>query len=183
MQLSIFKREKKQINNLRLLNNVPAVLYAKGIQNENIYLKKDELKKTFATIKPGELPTTIFTLKSEKETFKAVVKDISYFVTTYEVQHIDFMKLDEKLKISINVPVRSIGMAESKGVKLGGNFRQVMRSIKVKCLPKDLPKEFVIDVSQMDVGELKRLGDISMPKGVDHVNKNMQEVIISISKR
>jgi large subunit ribosomal protein L25 len=183
MQLSIYKRDKKETKKLRFLENVPAVIYAKGFQNENIYLKKDELKKSFSTIKQGDLPTTVFTLKGEKETFKAIVKDIQYFVTTYEVQHIDFLKIDENSKITANVPIKCIGHAECKGIKLGGNFRQIIRNLKVKCLPKDLPKEFLIDIADMEVFQVKRLSDIELPEGVVTTNKNLGEVIVSISKR
>jgi large subunit ribosomal protein L25 len=183
MQLSVYKRDKNQTKKLRMFDNVPAVIYAKGIENENIYIKKDELKKCFASLKPGDLPTTVFTLKGERETFKAIVKDIQYFVTTYEVQHIDFLKIDEKASISVNVPIKCIGVNECKGVKLGGNFRQIIRSLRVKCLPKHLPKEFVIDITEMGVPDVKRLSDIELPKDVVSTNKNLGEVIVSISKR
>jgi large subunit ribosomal protein L25 len=183
MQLSIIKRDKKQLNKFRILGNIPAVIYAKGMENENVFIKQDEFKKHLASIKPQELSTTIFTLKSEGKTFKAIIKDIQYFVTTYEVQHIDFLKLDENSKINVNVPIKCIGQNECKGVKLGANFRQMIRSLKVNCLPKNLPKVFVIDVTDMDVNEVKRLSDLAMPKDVVSANKNMNEVIVSISKR
>ncbi|EKD85832.1 MAG: hypothetical protein ACD_37C00598G0004, partial [uncultured bacterium] len=131
MQLTIRKREKKETKNLRRTNNIPAVVYAKGKENESIYLDRFELNKHLSSLKPGELATNIFTLKNEKETFKAIVKDIQYFVTSYNIAHIDFLKLDEATKISVNVPIRFTGINECKGIKLGGNFRQAIRTLKV----------------------------------------------------
>lgn len=183
MQLTIHKREKKDTKKLRLLNNVPAVVYAKGKENEHIYLDQAELNKGLTSLKPGELATTIFTLKNEKETFKVLVKDIQYFVTNYKISHIDFLKLDDKTKISVNIPIIFTGVNECKGVKLGGNFRQVIRTLKVKCLPKDLPKEFVMDVKDMELGQVKRLSDFSMPKGVECISKRLNEVVASVTKR
>lgn len=184
MQLSIYKREKKQIKKLRHLGSVPAVVYAQDQKkNENIYLKKDELKKQLATLKPGDLSTSIFTLKSEKETFKAIVKEIQYFVTTYEVSHLDFMRLDEKKVITAKVPIRFTGVAECKGIKQGGNFRQIIRAMKVKCLPKDLPKGFVVHVADMEIGDVKRLSEIKLPKDVISVSRKLNEVIVTITKR
>lgn len=183
MQLTIHKREKKDTKKLRRLNNVPAVLYARGKESENIYLDQAELNKSLATVKPGDLSTSIFTLKNEKEAIKAIVKDIQYFVTTYRIAHIDFMRLDDKTKIAINVPIKFIGMSECNGIKQGGNFRQVIRTMRVKCFPKDLPKEFVVEVSQMELGQVKRLSDIDLPKGVESVSKRLNEVIVAITKR
>lgn len=183
MELQIYKREKKQINKLRHQKNIPAVVYAKGSENENIYLKSEDLKKLIAKLQPGDLATTIFTLKGEKKTFKAIVKDIQYFVINYDIMHLDFLKIDEKTEIRVKIPVRCIGINECPGIKQGGNFRQVIRAMKVKCLPKDLPKEFIIDVSEMDTGHVRRLSDIELPKGVISVSRKLNEVVVTITKR
>lgn len=183
MQLTICKREKKETKNLRRTNNIPAVVYAKGKENENIYLDRAELNKRFASLKPGELATCVFTLKSENETFKAIVKDIQYFVTSYNIAHMDFMRLDDNTRISVNVPIVFTGINECKGIKLGGNFRQAIRTLKVKCFPKDLPKEFIVDVANMELGQVKRLADIPLPKGVESIGKRLNEVVLAITKR
>jgi len=182
MQLTVHKREKKDTKKLRHLNNVPAVVYAKGKENENIYLDYRELNKNLSSLKPGELAATIFILKNEKETFKAIVKDIQYFVTTYKISHIDFLKLDDKTKISVNIPIKFTGINECKGIKQGGNFRQMIRTMKVRCLPSDLPKEFEIDISEMELGQVKRLSDITLPKRVESISKRLNEVIVVITK-
>lgn len=183
MQLTIRKREKKDTKKLRRLNSVPAVVYAKGKENHSISLDQAELSNRLASLKPGELATTVFTLKSEKDTFKAIVKDIQYFVTNYNIAHIDFMSLDDNEKISVNIPIVFTGINECKGIKLGGNLRQAIRTMKVNCFPKDLPKEFVIDVSDMDLGQVKRLSDIQLPKGVESASKRLKEVVVSVTKR
>jgi len=183
MQLSINKREKNHTKKLRRFNNVPAVIYAKGVKNENIYLSQADFKKHLAKLNPGELSTCIFTLKSEKETFKAIVKEIQYFVTTYDISHIDFMRLDDKTKITAKVPIRFIGVAGCVGIKQGGNLRQIIRAVKVKCFSKDLPKEFVFDIEKMELGQTKRVSDIVLPKGVELVTKKLREVVVAITKR
>lgn len=183
MQLTVRKREIKDTKKLRRSNNVPAVIYAKGKENENIYLDQAELNKNLVSLKPGELATSIFTLKSENESFKAIVKDIQYFVTTYNISHIDFLRLDDNTKISVNVPIIFIGINECKGVKLGGNFRQVIRTLKVRCFPKDMPKQFVIDIADMELGQVKRLSDILLPEGVESISKRLNEVVAAITKR
>jgi large subunit ribosomal protein L25 len=186
MQLTVFKRKadtKKDINVLRHEGNIPCVIYSKGIKNENIYVKKSEFEKILRNLVQGDLSTTVFNVKSDKESYNAIVKDIQYFITTYEVSHIDFYKLNENEEIKVNVPIRFIGDQECKGVKQGGTIRQVLRRVKVKCLAKNLPKEFVLDISQLDIGNVKRLSDIDFPKGVMPIVKSLKEVAITITKK
>ena len=183
MDLEVFKRDKNQNNSLRVLKNIPAVIYGKGMDNENIYLKEYDLKKILQSIVPGELATTIFSLKEGKKAKKVIVKDIQYAVTTYDVTHIDFLSFDENIAISVNVPINVINGQESKGVKLGGNIQQIIKSVKVKCLAKDLPKTFIVDAIEMDVGSVYRLSDIKLPSGVKILAKNLNEVVISLKKQ
>jgi large subunit ribosomal protein L25 len=186
MQLTVYKRKadtKKDINVLRHEGNIPAVLYSKGIKNENIYVKKSEFEKILRTLKSGDLSTTIFKVKSDKESYDAIVKDIQYFITTYDISHLDLYKLNEKEEIKVNVPIRFIGEQDCKGVKQGGTIRQVLRRVKVKCLAKNLPKEFVLDIADLDIGNVKRLSDIDFPKGVTPIVKSQKEVAIAITKR
>ncbi|NGX56244.1 MAG: General stress protein CTC [Candidatus Anoxychlamydiales bacterium] len=186
MQLTVYKRKtdtKKDINVLRHEGNIPAVLYSKGIKSENIYINKSEFEKILRTLKSGDLSTTIFKVKSEKETYDAIVKDIQYFITTYDISHLDLYKLNPKEKIKVNVPIRFIGGQACKGVKQGGTIRQILRKAKVKCFSKDMPKEFIVDVASLDVGDVKRLSDIDFPKGVDPITKALKEVVIAITKK
>ncbi|MBN2478591.1 MAG: 50S ribosomal protein L25 [Parachlamydiales bacterium] len=183
MELEVFKREKESTNKLRILKNIPAVLYAKGMKNENIFLKTGDFKNKTAHLKPGDLSTTIFTLKQDNKSIEALVKDIQYHVTTYAIIHIDFYKLDDKTPISVNVPIRFSNVQDCIGIKHGGNVRQVIRTVKVRCLKKYMPKEFILDVANLDMNDVLRISDIKMPENVFCETKNLNEVVVIIAKR
>ena len=182
MELKILERDKKDTKKMSKFGNVPAVIYSKRMESRNIFLNDRELKNILSKLESGELSTLIFTLKNEKESFKAIVKDIQYFITSYNVSHVDFLALDDKTEVQGKVPIRCIGMAECVGIKQGGHLRQVIRSTKVKCLPKDLPKEFILDVAPLDVGGLLRLSDLQLSKGVKATAKSLKEVVVTIKK-
>ena len=115
MELTVNVRDGKKVNDtkrIRRFGGIPAVLYSKGNKNENITIDKEEFLKVLGSLKTGELSTTIFKLKSKKEETEAIIKDIQYFVTNYEISHIDFMRLDNKNKINVNVPIRFVGEAD-----------------------------------------------------------------------
>jgi large subunit ribosomal protein L25 len=186
MELKIFKRsslQKKVVKDLRRSKDIPAVLYAPGKENENIFIKGAEFSKNLAKIEKGHLSTTVFTLKTEdNRTFKALVKDIQYGKTNYAVLHIDFLQLQEEKMINVRVPIKCIGTDVCPGIKLGGNLRHAIRKIKVRCFPKDLPLEFIVDVKSLNLLDKIRINEINMPQGVTSITP-VQEVAIVIAKR
>ena len=76
----------------------------------------------------------------------------------------------------------SLGVADCVGVKMGGFMRQILRWVKVRCLPKDIPQKFVLDVSELGISQSKRLSDIVIPENIRPLAK-MQEVAVLIAKR
>lgn len=185
MKLSVFKRtvgKKGETKQLRRTGKIPANLYGREKEPEAIYVNGEEIGAVLRNMKPGLLPTTVFELTGDNKKFKAIVKEIQYHVATYDVEHIDFVILSDKIPVTVNVPIQVLGMAECVGVKLGGFVRQVIRSLKVTCLPKDIPQEFTVDVRELNIAQSKRLSDISIPAGVKPVGR-MNEVAVVVAKR
>lgn len=185
MKLTVTERpsaKKGELKQIRREGKVPAILYSAGRPNVQLTLDGAEFNAILRNMKPGHLPTTVFHLMINGKETKAIIKDIQYQLTTYLVSHIDFEELVEEMPISVKVPIQCIGVADCVGVKLGGFLRQVIRHVKVECLPKHIPAEFVVDVKDLGIRQSKRLADISMPKGVKPLAK-MDEVVVVIAKR
>ena len=185
MKLAVKERvseTKKEINEIRRQGDIPAVIYSSKTQPEKLTISGVEFNAALRGMKPGQLPTTVFTLSNGKKERKAIIKDIQYHLTTYVVSHLDFEELVENVPVSVKVPVNCVGIAECAGIKLGGFLRQVVRHVKVKCLPKLIPSEFVVDVKDLGIRQSKRLKDLPMPAGVKPLIKS-EEVIVVIAKR
>lgn len=186
MKLKFYQRaagKKSDIQKMRREGDIPASVYVKGHNAESISIKSSEFSSLMRKVLPGRLSTAIFSLVDENgKERRVVVKDIQYHVTTYQVLHLDFEELIDNVMISIKVPIEYVGAAESPGVKLGGAVRQVIRSVKVRCLPKDIPAYFTLDVKDLGPRESKRLSDIAMPQTVRPL-ANLKEVALVIVKR
>lgn len=181
MKLEVHKREtgKKGIaNKLRRDGYIPAILYGFNQAGAPIHVKADEITAVLRNMRPGLLSTTVFELHEGAAKKKAIVKDVQYHVASYEIVHIDFMQIAEDKPVTLNVPVRMLGSADCIGVKLGGFLRQVVRSVKVSCLPKDIPQELTLDVAALNVGESKTLADIGISSKVRLLTKNGVAVIV-----
>jgi large subunit ribosomal protein L25 len=185
MKLTVNAREgetKSAIKQVRRQGNIPGIIYAPGQTPESVVVDGTEFATAMRGIKPGQLPTTVFTLAGGKKERKAILKEIQYAITTYQVSHLDFEELKDDVKVQVKVPITLTGASDCIGVKLGGFLRQVVRFIEVECLPKHLPKEFEVDVRDLGITQVKRLSDLSMPTHVRPL-ANMEEVIVVVAKR
>ena len=49
---------------------------------------------------------------------------------------------------------------------MGGQLEQMIYSLEIKCLPKDLPEIIEGDASELNVGDILNVGSMSWPEGV-----------------
>ncbi|MBA3957219.1 MAG: 50S ribosomal protein L25/general stress protein Ctc [Parachlamydiaceae bacterium] len=186
MKLQMSKRSaarKSESKAIRRAGNIPAILYTQGKPGETVAVPNGEFQSLLRQVQPGRLSTTVFTLIDENgKERRAIIKEIQYEPTTYKVSHLDFEELHKDVKINLNIPIECTGVAECAGIKLGGVLRQVIRSLRVRCLPKDMPAVFELDIRNMANRESKRLSDLAIPKEVSPL-ANMNEVAVVIVKR
>lgn len=185
MKLTVTKRpgtRKSEAKEIRRKGNIPAVLYSAGNPCESIEIDGNQFKTIVREIKSGRLSTTKFALNDGGKERIAIVKDIQYHPATYQILHLDFEELIDAALVNVKVPIFCTGVVECSGIKLGGFLRQVIRTIKVECLPKDIPAEFAIDVRELGIRQSKRLRDLVFPKGVRPLAP-MEEVVVVIAKR
>jgi large subunit ribosomal protein L25 len=186
MKLQVFKRaslKKSETNKIRREGDIPAIVYVRGKSTDAIGVKGGEFTSMLRTLQPGRLSTTIFTLVDESgKERKAILKEVQYHPTTYNVQHLDFEELFNDSAVKVKVPIELTGTVDCVGVKLGGNLRQVIRYLRVSCLPKDIPNALQVDVRNMAMFDSKRLSDLEIPETVRPL-VNLNEVAIIVAKR
>ena len=185
MKVKISKRtgkQKSEVTQLRHEKHIPGVIYGKEKAAQLISADGADLAAALRQMKKGHLPTTIFELDFDGQTVKAIAKDIQYHPVTYRALHIDFMELQDEVPVNVSVPVECIGVADCSGIKLGGFLRQVIRHVRVRCLPKDIPSQFELDVREMGLKQSKRISDIDMPAAVTPL-VGTKDVVVTIAKR
>ena len=186
MKLLLKKRAgvaKSENKAIRRAGDIPAVLYGSGLEPEKLVVPGQEFQGVLRhlKVKAKQLATQIFELEIDGATRMALVKDIQYHPATYAIEHMDFILLKDDKPVTVNVPIQILGAADCVGIKLGGTLRQVIRSLKVSCLPADIPSEFQIDIKELGVTQAKRLSDINIPANVRPLSA-MSEVAVVIAK-
>lgn len=175
--------KKSQAKSLRREGLIPAVIYHRSKEAEAVSLDSTEFTTILRNIVPGRLSTTVFSLTLEDGSArKAILKDIQYNPINYNVIHLDFEELIDKVHVNVKVPIEFLGAADCVGIKLGGFLRQVKRHMKVNCLPENIPSHFQIDITEMKLYDSKRIGDLTLPETLRPLTK-LSDVVVVIAKR
>ncbi len=175
--------KKSEVKNARLDGLIPAVIYSAGKPGDPICVDGPTFTNFLAKLKRGRLPTVQFVLVDDKGAKRrAIIKDIQYDITTYDVIHLDFQEIHDDAEVNVKVPIECAGLIECVGIKHGGVLRQVIRSVKVRCLPKDMPAYFELDITNLELKQTKRLRDLAIPHGVRPI-ADLNEVAVVIAKR
>jgi large subunit ribosomal protein L25 len=126
---------------------------------------------------------TIFKLEiAGGETTPVMVVDQQLDPIRGTLLHADFKRIDLTKRIKVNVPVVTTG--EAKGVKVQGGLLEVItRSIEIECLPDDIPEKFVVDVTELMIGQAKRASDIPMAGSMKLVSAAETVIAHSVALR
>lgn len=140
---------------------VPAVLY--GPKTENFHLLLDK-KDIFAILKSETGENTIVKVSFDSESRDVMIKELQKNPVSDELLHIDLIQISMDKAIRVAVPVTLIG--EAIGVKTEGGFVDfVTREVEVECMPKDIPEQIELDISELHLHQSLKIHDLISPKG------------------
>lgn len=141
---------------LRKSEMVPCIIYG-GDVNINFYAHKNSFRHLVYT--PD---AHIVNLDLEGKKMKIVMKDIQFHPVSDEILHIDFMHVHDNKPVVIEIPLKVTG--DSPGVKAGGKLRIKLRKLKVKGLVNDIPEVINVDISELQVHQSIKAGDLKVDK-------------------
>ena len=143
---------------------VPAVIYGRHMgKPQNLQLDARALKAALGKTTGEHVLVDLEIVGGDKTL--ALIQDVQHHTLKRHIMHVDFHALRADEKMHTTVPVVTFG--EASGVKnLGGILEQLLRSIEVECLPKDLPDSIVVDVTALEIGDAIHIKDLPLPAGV-----------------
>lgn len=150
------------VKRLRKAGIVPAALYGRKAQPTNLQVHGKTFSKLLETSASDNI---LVSLKIEGGSEQlALVQEVQHDYLRGGILHIDFHAVVSDEEIHANVPVVTVG--ESPGQKLGGLIEFLHHEVEVHCLPKDLPENIEVDVSELQLGQAVHIGDMKFPDGV-----------------
>ena len=169
--LSGTKREnfgKRASKRYRRENLVPAEVYGASKDNQSILVNSFELTNQ---IKDPQFYSNVIDLNVGKTKIEVILKDVQRDPQKSHITHIDFLELDQNVKITVNVPINFINEDTCVGIKTsGGVISHIITEIEISCLPKDIPENIQVDVQELDINQSIHLTEIKLPDGVEFLS-------------
>jgi len=151
---------------LRANGRIPAIIYGRQAQPQNLEVNAKEMENLIHHSVSENLLVDLAVKDDTRPNRLALVQEVQHHPLSGQVLHVDFHEVAENEKVTVMVPVESVG--EAAGVKTsGGVLEHVLFKIKVRALPNDLPEMIQVDVSHLEIGQGIHLGDIKAPPGVE----------------
>lgn len=151
---------------LRRQGRIPAVIYGRQIQAQNLELKAEDLEEMLHHAASENILVDLSVEGDDRPQRLALVQEIQHHALNDDVLHVDFHEVSPTEKVTVMVPTEAVGEAE--GVKSnGGVLEHVLFKIRARGLPKDLPEVIHVDVGHLQVGQSVHLGEIKVPEGVE----------------
>lgn len=144
----------------RAAGRIPAVLYGGGVDPLSITISSKDWEKITRHMKRNVILDMEIHGGASVENRPVMVKEVQRDGVGTEIMHIDFLQVSMEKLVEVEVPIHLTG--KSKGEVLGGVIDVHLRSIKVECLPGQIPEEIVIDMTELDIGDSVHVSDISL---------------------
>ena len=177
--LKAFPRTQKrrgQVKQLRSSGRVPATIYGRQGAPQNLEINTREISDLIHHSVSENLLVDLSIENDARAKRLALLQEVQHHPIDGKVLHVDFHEVAENEKVIVSVPVETTG--EAAGVKnSGGVLEHVLFKLKVRCLPKDLPEQLLIDVSSLEINKTIHIGEITPPAGVEIIGDKKLPVV------
>ena len=162
----VLNRVKDKGSNKSLLNQgmIPGIVYGKNTDPTKIAFEEKILKKL---IDAGGFYSKIIDLNIEGNKEKVLPKQLQYNPVTDRLIHIDFLRVQEDTKVTVEVQVDFLNKDICPGLKKGGVLNTVRRLVELSCNANKIPEKLEFDLVSTEIGDAIKISNIELPEGVE----------------
>jgi large subunit ribosomal protein L25 len=97
--------------------------------------------------------------------------------------HVDLFAVNLQEKLTVDVPVVAVGEAPAVAELKIGVLQQILNTLKVECLPGDIPAQLNVDVGGLaEIDDGIHIRDIALPPGVSLAHGiDPEELVLKIA--
>ncbi|HET7710138.1 MAG TPA: 50S ribosomal protein L25/general stress protein Ctc [Sphingomicrobium sp.] len=147
---------------LRRDGRVPAVIYGEKKEPLAIHVEQKLLNKMLST---GHFMNSIVMIDVGGKATRTLPKAVDFHPVSSAPIHVDFLRIGEHSKVSVNIPVRFDNEEASPGLKRGGVLNVVQHEIELVCDAAEIPEELHIDLTGLEIGDSIHISEVTLPKG------------------
>ena len=145
---------------LRRTSMTPGVIYGAGKENTHVSVDPRDI---MAGLNTTGFYARLYELNVGKTKERVLVREVQMHPVTDRPIHIDFLRVSKGAKIHVNIPVHFINEDKCPAVKQGGMLNIVLHSLEVTCSVDAIPKEILVDLSGLEMGDSIHTADLTIP--------------------
>ena len=151
---------------LRRTGKIPAVRYGKQSPVSIYTVDRLVMERFLSEGGSSSLVALDVDGAGQNDELLSIVKDIQRDPVSGRVIHADFYGVRYGEPIIVEVPLVFEGKAV--GVAEGGLLQPVRRSLEIRCLPRQIPENIVVDVTALGIGDAIHVNDLEV-EGVEFI--------------
>ncbi len=159
---------------------VPAIVYGKDMDNISLAFDRKDFRQL---IKEHGRNVYLQCKLPDGKTIPSIIQEIQKDVVTFEPYHVDFLAVNSDQDVTITVPIRLVNHENCKGIKNGGKLQFVLFKTKIAGKPEQLPKEIILDIDDLDIGEVLFTRDIPLEDGIKLVSPSNLKIVGIFSRQ
>lgn len=150
---------------VRRAGRVPAVIYGDKKDPIMVSLEPRELRKQLHT---GHFFATVYSVEiTGGENVRVLPRDVQFHPVKDETLHVDFLRVSKLTRTNVMVSCNFVNEEESPGLTRGGMLNVVRHEVEVVCGVDDIPSEFELDLTGLDIGDSIHASALKLPEGVE----------------
>ena len=156
---------------------VPGVIYGGGKAPETININFNTL---FHRLKAGKFLSTLMNVKVDGSDNRVICRGVQRDVVKDLPTHVDFLRLSERSRINLFIPVDFENHEDSPGIKRGGVLTVVRNEVELMVTAGNIPEQLIVDLTGLDVNDTIHISDIKLPAGTRPTIADRDFVIANI---
>lgn len=180
--LSATKRSdtgKGVARSLRRAGRIPGVIYGRTRQPQPLSISARELQRLLEHI---SAENTVIDLTIDGSTARTLIRQIQRHPLKRDIIHVDLQELVAGEKVEVKIPIMLQGTPA--GVRnSGGVLDQVMRELRVRVDPSQIPPRIEVDVTELNIGHSIHVSEIAVPAGIEVLDDDESTIATVVAPR
>lgn len=151
---------------LRRESKIPAVIYGDKKEPVMITLEAKDINLEYQR---AHMFTSVCDLELGGQKHSVLARDIQLHPITDNVTHVDFLRVTDKTKIAVFIPLNFINEEESPGLKEKGSLSITRFEVEMICSAMDIPDHIDVDLTGKLQGDVLHISDAKLPAGTKPV--------------
>ena len=175
-KIDVNKRElsnkKSFVKELRRQDQIPGVYYSHDSKT-SIPFTVDQ-KVIHEALKSD---AQVYQISVGSKDRDVIIKSVQYHPISDQMLHIDLYGVKMDQEVTLKVPIEITG--QSIGIKAGGVLNQTLTELEISCLPGNIPQNIVIDITDLNIGDAIRTGELQLDDTVT-LQSDTELLVVSI---